>query len=135
MKPRQSCCQHRYAGVGLFVDERSIAAAKTPNPYNPGSSNFDIIAFKTGESLMGKTFKLDWTLQKDANGHAQEAQVEFLEIEYHKVKGNYVEQNLGKIIQKTFFCHFSFWNFLKCLIQLFKTVQNGLNGLLGPNAR
>ena len=93
VKPRQNCCQERYAGVALFVDESSLAAAKTPNPYNPGSSNFDIITFKTGEPLMGKIFKLDWTLPKDANGRGQAAQVQFLEIEYQKVIGNYIEQN------------------------------------------
>ena len=87
MKPRQSCCQERYAGVALFVDERSVAAAITPNPYNPGKSDFDMIDFKTGESLTGREFKLDWTLPKDANGRGQFAQVQFLQIEFRKVIG------------------------------------------------
>ena len=87
MKPRQNCCQERYAGVALFVDGGSVAAAKTPNPYNPGSADFDMIQFKTGESLTGREFKLDWTLPKDANGRSQAAQVQFLQVEFSKVIG------------------------------------------------
>ena len=90
MRPRQHCCGvdrccERYAGVALFVDEGSVAAAITPNPYNPGKSDFDMIDFQTGESLTGREFKLDWTLPKDANGRTQAAQVQFLEIEFSKV--------------------------------------------------
>lgn len=87
MKPRQECCQERYAGVALFVDGGSVAAAKTPNPYNPGNSNFDMIEYKTGFSLTGREFKLDWTLPKDANGRSQAAQVLFLQVEFSKVTG------------------------------------------------
>ena len=70
----------------MFVDEGPVAAAITPNPYT-GASDFDMIDFKTGESLTGREFKLDWTLPKDANGRTQAAQVQFLEIEFSKVIG------------------------------------------------
>ena len=91
MRPRQHCCGvdrccERYAGVALFVDEGSVAAAITPNPYT-GASDFDMIDFKTGESLTGREFKLDWTLPKDVNGRTQAAQVQFLQIEFSKVIG------------------------------------------------
>ena len=71
----------------MFVDEGSVAGAITPNPYNPGKSYFDMIDFKTGESLTGREFKLDWTLPKDVNGRTQAAQVQFLQIEFSKVIG------------------------------------------------
>ena len=45
--PRQNCCWHRYAGVGIFVDGAIEAAAMTPNPYKPGRKVFDMLAFKT----------------------------------------------------------------------------------------
>ena len=95
MKPRQSCCQERYAGVALFVDEGSVAAAITPNPYNPGKSDFDMIEFKTGESLTGREFKLDWTLPKHANGRRQFAQVQFLKIEFSKFIGRLNARSLS----------------------------------------
>ena len=91
MKPRQECCQERYAGVALFVDGGSAAAAKTPNPYNPGATDFDMIKFKTGESLTGREFKLDWTLPKDANGRSQPAQVQFIQVEFSKVIGKKIK--------------------------------------------
>ena len=49
--PRQNCCWHRYAGVGIFVDGAVDAAAMTPNPYNPGRKVFDMLAFKTAISV------------------------------------------------------------------------------------
>ena len=40
-----------------------------------------MLAHKTGKSLQGKQFKLDWS--SAPNGHA--AQVEWIEIEYQEV--------------------------------------------------
>ena len=79
VQPRRGGWNHRYAGVAIFVDGSKKAAAKTPDPFNPKFKPFDMIQFKTGESLTGRDFKLDWTI----NGQDQYAQVEFLEIDYH----------------------------------------------------
>ena len=45
-----------------------------------------MIQFKTGQSLKGRKFKLDWTVSRDTNGADQYAQVQFLEIEYFEDK-------------------------------------------------
>ena len=79
---RTDCCTNRYSSVGLFVDDSSVATAMTPNLYNPGHAPFDMLKFKTGESLRGKEFKLDWTVSTDTSGEKQYAQVSFLEIDY-----------------------------------------------------
>ena len=82
--PRQNCCTHRYAGVGLRVDGSPKAAARTPNPYNPGFTPFDMLQFKTGEPLTGRKFKLDWTIpNKD-----QYAQIQFLDIQFTRSEGH-----------------------------------------------
>ena len=39
---------------------------------------FDMLDYKTGESLTGKEFRLDWT----KNGDDQYSQVKFIEIDY-----------------------------------------------------
>ena len=54
----------------------------TPDRYNPGHAPFDMLKFKTGGSLKGKEFKLDWTVSKDTSGEQQFAQVSFLKIQY-----------------------------------------------------
>ena len=74
--------------MGLFLDDSSAATAMTPDLYNPGHAPFDMLKFKTGESLTGKEFKLDWTVAKDSSGEQQFAQVSFLEIKYI-AEGNY----------------------------------------------
>ena len=76
--PRADCCHERYRGVGIFVDGSSKASAMTGNNIIK-KTEFDMLEFKTGETLTGKEFKLDWTA-----GHY--AQVQWIEIDYEENK-------------------------------------------------
>ena len=66
-----------------------------------------MLQFKTGESLTGRKFKLDWTIpNKD-----QYAQIQFLEIQFTRSQGQkddndgcvsaYVKENFIQLLKET----------------------------------
>ena len=73
--PRSSNLE-RYKGVAIIVDGSSEAAALTPPDFAPTNGPFDLLLYKTGESLTGREFKLDWTID------GQFAALFFIEIDF-----------------------------------------------------
>ena len=68
----------RYKGVAIIVDASSEAAALTPPDFAPSDGPFDMLLYKTGESLTGREFNLEWTID------GQYAAVFFIEIDYNE---------------------------------------------------
>ena len=64
--------------MALIVNDSPVAAALTPDSPNWVKGPFDMLDYKTGSSLTGTEFKLDWTKR----GDDQWAQVSFIEIDY-----------------------------------------------------
>ena len=71
----------------MIVDGSSTHAALTPDTSDWVTGPFDMIEYKTGASLTGREFKLDWA--KDGDG--QYAQVQFIEIDYTPGFQNFIE--------------------------------------------